>query len=178
VGRIPPSLPISTALLAQPISVKPAHAIFLPGSPPSGPRCLADPTHQSLSFARGNHYAPNRLWCLVPSQTYPLPLLLAVLPVGEIPAMPRAKVLLPRLCELPVASLCLPPHLRTAGKPHYRQGIASSCCVGRSLSSPLNHRDAGANHPATMPVQHLSFLLPCWHRMRPHLASSSLAHTA
>jgi hypothetical protein len=32
-----------------------------------------------------------------------------------------------------------------------RRGVASSCCVGRSLSSPLNHRDAGAKHPMTIP---------------------------
>jgi hypothetical protein len=43
-GRIPLSQRISTALLAQPISAKPARAIFLPGSLPSGPWCLADPT--------------------------------------------------------------------------------------------------------------------------------------
>jgi hypothetical protein len=43
-----------------------------------------------------------------------------VLPAGEIPAMPHAKVLHPSLCELPVASLRLAPCLRSAGKPHCR----------------------------------------------------------
>jgi hypothetical protein len=63
----------------------------------------------------GNHYTPDPLRCLVPSQTRPLPLLLAALPTGEIPAVPHAKVLHPSLCELPVVSLRLLPHLRTAG---------------------------------------------------------------
>jgi hypothetical protein len=165
VGRIPPSRPISTALLAQPISVKLARAIFLPGSLSSRPRCLADPTRQPLSFAGGNRYTPDPLRRPVPSQTRPLPLLLTALPAGEILAMPRTKVLHPSLSELPVASLHLPPRMRTAAKPHCRRGITSSCCVGQSLSSPLNHRDAGAKHPATTPratpLLPPSLLAPC-----------------
>jgi hypothetical protein len=66
----------------------------------------------------GNRYAPDPLRRSVPSQTRPLPLLLAALPAGEIPATPRAKVLHPSLCELPVAYLRLPPRLRTAGELH------------------------------------------------------------
>jgi hypothetical protein len=58
---------------------------------------------------------------------------------------------------------------------HCRRGVASSYCVGRCLSSPLNRRDAGANHPTTMP--HAAPLLPP-SLLTPHashLASSSLA---
>jgi hypothetical protein len=165
VGRIPPSRPISTALLAQPISVKLAHAIFLPESLSSGPRCLADPTRQPLSFTGGNRYAPDSLQRPVPSQTRPLPLLLTALPTGEISTMPRTKVLHPSLCELPIASLHLPPRLWTAGKPHCRRGITSSCYVSQSLSSPLNHHDAGAKYPATTrrvaPLLPPSLLAPC-----------------
>jgi hypothetical protein len=92
------SRPVSTTLLAQLISAKPAHAVFLPGSLPSGPWCLADPTRQPLSFAGGNHYTPDPLRCLVPSQTRPLPLPLAALPASEILATP-----------------CVTPHV---SKPH------------------------------------------------------------
>jgi hypothetical protein len=151
VGHIPPSWPISTALPAQPISAKLARIVFLPGSMPSGPRCLADRTRQPLSIAGGNRYAPELLWGSVASQTHPLPLLLAALPASEIRATPRPKVLHPRLCELLIASLHLPPRLWTAGKPLCRRGVASSCCVDRSLSSLLNCRDAGAKHPVTVP---------------------------
>jgi hypothetical protein len=150
-GYIPPSRPVSTALPVQPISAKPARTVFLPRSLPSGPQCLADLTRQPLSFMLGNHYAPDPLWCLVPSQTRPLPLLLATLHTGEIPATPRAKVFHPSLCELPVASPRPPPRLRTAGKPHCCRGVASSCCIGQSLSSLLNRYDAGTKHPVTMP---------------------------
>jgi hypothetical protein len=45
----------------------------------------------------------------------------------------------------------MPPRLRTASKPHCYRGIASSCCIGRSLSSSLSRYDAGAKHPTTMP---------------------------
>jgi hypothetical protein len=65
--------------------------------------------------------------------------------------MPCTKVLHPSLCELPITSLCLSSRMWTASKPHCRRGIASSCYVGRSLSSPLNHCDAGAKHPTTTP---------------------------
>jgi hypothetical protein len=89
--------------------------------------------------------------CPSPLRSRPIPLLLTTLPAGEILATPRAKVLRPSLCELPVASLRLPPQLLTAGKSHCRRGVASSCCVGRSLSLPLHHHDASAKHPMTMP---------------------------
>jgi hypothetical protein len=142
---------------AQPISAKLAHVIFLPRSLPRGSRCLADPTPQPLSFTGGNRSAPDPLRCPVPSQTRPLPPLLAALPAGEILATPYAKVLHSSLCELPVASLRLSPRLRTAGNPRCHRGIMSSCYVDRSLSSPLSRRDAGANL-ATMP--HAAPLLP------------------
>jgi hypothetical protein len=151
--------------------VKLAHGVFLPGSLPSRAWCLADPTRQRLSFAGGNRYAPDPLRRPVPSQTLPLPLLLAVLPTDEIPTTPHAKVLYPSLCELPVTSLRLPPRLRTTGKPHCRRGITLSCCVSRSLSSSLNRHDASAKHPVTTPrVEPL--LIPSL--LAPRAASSSL----
>jgi hypothetical protein len=171
VSRIPLSRPVSTPLPAQPISMKPAHTIFLLGSLPSLSRCLADPTHQPLSFTGRNRYAPDPLPHSLPSQTRPLPLLLVALPVGDILAMPCAKVLHPSLCELPIASLRLPPRLWTAGKPHCRRGIASSCYINRSLSSPLNRRDVGAKHSMTTP--HAMPLLPP-SLLAPHAAPSSL----
>jgi hypothetical protein len=84
---------------------------------------------------------------------------------------PRAKVLRPSLYELRVASLRLPPHLRTVDKPHSRRCVTSSCCVGRSLSLPLHRRDAGAEHPVTMP--RASPLLPP-PLLAPRAAPSSL----
>jgi hypothetical protein len=130
-----------------------------------------DPARQPLYFAGGNRYAPD----LIPHpslfQTCPLPLLLAALPVGEIPATPRAKVLRPSHYELPVASLHLPPRLWTAGKPHYRRGLTSSCCAGQSLSSLLDRRNASARNPATTP--RAAPLLPP-PLLAPHAAPSSL----
>jgi hypothetical protein len=75
-----------------------------PGSLPSGPRCLADPARQPLSFAGGNRYAPDPIPRPSPLQTHLLPLLLAALPAGEILAMLHTKVPHPSLHELPAAS--------------------------------------------------------------------------
>jgi hypothetical protein len=116
--------------------------------PRPNPACKAGPrrllpwhaTRQPLYFTDGNRYAPDPLRCPVPSQTW-----------WWNPTMPRAKALHLSVCELPITSLCLPPRLRTAGKPHCRWGIVSPCCVSRLLSWPLNSRDAGAKHPVTMP---------------------------
>jgi hypothetical protein len=110
-----------------------------------------DPARQPLSFAGGNHYAINLIPCPLSFQSCPLPLHLAALPVGEIPAMTRTKVLHPTLYALPLASLRRPPCLRATGKPHCHRGIVPPCCANRSLSSPLHHRDAGAKHPMTTP---------------------------
>jgi hypothetical protein len=74
VGHIPPSRPCLQHYRPSP-SQQAGHAIFLPGSLPSRPQCLADPTRQHLSFTGGNRYAPDPLRRLVPSQTHPLPLL-------------------------------------------------------------------------------------------------------
>jgi hypothetical protein len=132
-----------------------ARAVSFPRSLPSEPRCLTDPTRQALSFTGRNRNAPDLIPRSLPFQTRPLLLLLAALTAGEIPTTPRVKVFRPSLCELSVASLCLSPLLRAAG---CHQGVASPCCVGRSLSSPLHHHDAGAKHPATTP--HAVPLLP------------------
>jgi hypothetical protein len=72
-------------------------------------------TRQPLSFMGGNCYAPNPIPRPLPFQTCPLHLLLAVLPAGEIMAMPRAKVLRPNLCELPIASSHQPSRLQATG---------------------------------------------------------------
>jgi hypothetical protein len=142
----------NTALIPSPIPrAKPARAVSFPGSLPSGLRCLTDPARQPLSFVGGNCYAPDPIPLLLPFQTHPLPLLLAALPVGEIPATARAKVLRPSLCELPIASPRPPPHLWAAGEPYCHRGITSPCCVARSLSSLLHHHVVGAKHPATTP---------------------------
>jgi hypothetical protein len=65
--------------------------------------------------------------------------------------MPHAKVLRPSLCELPIASPCLPPRLQATGKPHCHRGVASPCCTGRSRSSPLHYRDVSTKHLTTTP---------------------------
>jgi hypothetical protein len=117
-----------------------------------------DPARQPLSFAGGNRYAPDPIPCSLPFQTPPLPLLLATLPAGETPDTPRAKVLSPSLCELPVTSPRPSPRLRAVGKPYCHRAVTSSYCTGQSLSSPLHHHDAGAKHLATTP--HAAPLLP------------------
>jgi hypothetical protein len=130
---------------------EPARAICIPESLPSGPQCLTDHARQPLSFASRNHYAPDPISRPLQFQTRCPPLLLTVLPTSEIPAPPRAKVLLPGLYELPVASPHLSPCLRATGKPHCHRGITLSCYAGRSLSSPLHRRDASARHPVKTP---------------------------
>jgi hypothetical protein len=103
-----------------------------------------------------------------PVTTAPLCLLLTALPAGEIPAMPRAKVLHPSLCELS-------SHPSPASKPHCRQGIVSPCCAGQPLSRPLRHHNTDAKHSTTRP--HAAPLLPpsLLTPRASHLASSSLA---
>jgi hypothetical protein len=74
VSCIPPSRPVSTTLLAQPISTNRLGHFPPPGHCQAGPSVSQTP-HLSLSFAGGNRDAPNAIRRPVPSQTRPLPLL-------------------------------------------------------------------------------------------------------
>jgi hypothetical protein len=116
---------------------KPVTPFSSPGSLPSEPRCLTNPTCQSHFFAGGYRSASNPIWRPVPSQTYRLPLLQLHITHRRNFGRPVTLEPCPSAASLRARCCAVWPHRapRRLLTPHHERTVVAPGAEG----SPTNH---------------------------------------
>jgi hypothetical protein len=115
-----------------------AHTVCFLKTLPSRTQRLTDPTRQPHSFAGGNCYAPDPLWCPVSSQTHPLSSALASrCSLGQFQSTGRPRAV-PQRCPTKSPWLRRPAPSRTETSPCTTAHVCR--CRARIVATPSELR--------------------------------------